>query len=76
MENNQCENIHPMLPINDNCGGELTNQDQHTFINGKYYINDCYYGDVIYSDNKLIQVKCNNIGLLTQGQILTIHIRQ
>ncbi len=76
MENNQCENIPPMLPINDNCGGELNNKDTHTFINGKYYINDCYYGDVIYSDNKLIQVQCNNGNKFMNGQILTIHIRQ
>ena len=23
MENNQCENIPPMLPINDNCAGNI-----------------------------------------------------
>jgi len=47
---------------------------KHSFKNGKYYKNDKYFGDVIYSDNKTIQVECKNDNIFMQGQIITIHL--
>lgn len=40
----------------------------HSFKNGKYYRDEMYFGDVIYADEKMIQVQCKN------GKIITMEI--
>jgi hypothetical protein len=40
---------------------------------GKFFCNDFYFGDVIFSDEKIVQVECKNKGKLTHGQIFTFN---
>lgn len=44
------------------------------FIDGKCYFDGKYYGDVVYAEDKIIQVKCNNGNRYMNGQIITIEI--
>jgi hypothetical protein len=44
----------------------------HVFIGGEYYRDGKYFGDVIYSDEKTIQVECKNGNKYMQGQIITL----
>ena len=45
---------------------------KHSFKGNKYYKDDNYFGDVIYSDEKMIQVECKNGNKYMQGQIITM----
>lgn len=49
------------------------NNPKHFFKDGKYYRNEKYFGDVIYTDEKIIQVECKNGNIFMEGQIITIH---
>jgi hypothetical protein len=46
----------------------------HSFKDGKYYRDEKYFGDVIYSDEKTIQVECKNGNKYMQGQIITMQL--
>ena len=46
----------------------------HSFKDGKYYRDEKYFGDVIYSDEKIIQVECKNGNKYMQGQIITMQL--
>lgn len=46
----------------------------HSFKDGKYYRDDKYFGDVIYSDDKMIQVECKNGNKYMEGQIITMQL--
>ena len=46
----------------------------HSFRDGKYYRDEQYFGDIIYSDEKTIQVECKNGNKYMQGQIITIQL--
>lgn len=46
----------------------------HSFKDGKYYRDEKYFGDVIYSDEKMIQVECKNGNKYMQGQIITMKL--
>lgn len=46
----------------------------HSFKDGKYYRDKKYFGDVIYSDEKMIQVECKNGNKYMEGQIITMHL--
>ena len=46
----------------------------HCFSDGKYYRDEKYFGDVIYSDDKTIQVECKNGNKYMEGQIITMHL--
>jgi hypothetical protein len=46
----------------------------HTFKDGKYYRDDKYFGDVIYSDEKTIQIECKNGNKYMEGQIVTMQL--
>lgn len=41
---------------------------------GKYYRDEKYFGDVIYSDEKMIQVECKNGNKYMEGQIITMQL--
>jgi len=46
----------------------------HSFKDGKYYRDEKYFGDVIYSDEKMIQVECKNGNRYMEGQIITMQL--
>jgi hypothetical protein len=46
----------------------------HSFKDGKYYRDENYFGDVIYSDEKMIQVECKNGNKYMEGQIITMKL--
>ena len=46
----------------------------HLFQDGKCYRDEEYFGDVIYSDGKIIQVECKNGNKYMQGQIITMQL--
>ena len=46
----------------------------HSFKDGKYYRDEKYVGDVIYSDDKIIQVECKNGNKYMEGQIITMQL--
>lgn len=46
----------------------------HSFKDGKYYRDEKYIGDVVYSDDKMIQVECKNGNKYMQGQIITMQL--
>ena len=46
----------------------------HSFKDGKCYRDEKYFGDVIYSDEKIIQVECKNGNRYMQGQIITMQL--
>ena len=46
----------------------------HSFKDGKYYRDEKYFGDVIYSDEKMIQVECKNGNKYMQGRIITMQL--
>jgi len=46
----------------------------HSFKDGKYYRDEKYFGDVIYSDEKMIQVECRNGNKYMEGQIITMQL--
>ncbi|REJ83139.1 MAG: hypothetical protein DWQ44_00025 [Bacteroidetes bacterium] len=45
---------------------------KHSFKDGKYYRDEKYFGDVIYSDEKIIQIECKNGNKYMEGQIITM----
>ena len=45
---------------------------KHAFKEGKYYQDGWYFGDVIFSDEKIIQVECKNGNKYMEGQIITL----
>lgn len=47
---------------------------KHSFKDGKYYRDKKYFGDVIYSDEKTIQVECKNGNRYMEGQIITMQL--
>lgn len=47
---------------------------KHSFKDGKYYRDDVYFGDVVYSDEKMIQVECKNGNKYMEGQIITMQL--
>jgi hypothetical protein len=47
---------------------------KHSFRDGKYYRDEKYFGDVIYSDEKTIQVECNNGNKYMEAQIITMQL--
>ena len=53
---------------------ENYNNPKNSFKDGKYYRNEKYFGDIIYTDEKIIQVECKNGNIFMEGQILTIHL--
>lgn len=71
MEKCICSGIQ--LPKNDKCCGELK-EIKHLFKNGKYYRDDKYFGDIIFSDGKIIQVECKNGNKYMHGQIITMRV--
>ena len=46
----------------------------HSFRDGKYYRDEKYFGDIIYSDEKMIQVECKNGNKYMKGQIITMQL--
>ena len=46
----------------------------HSFRDGKYYRDEKYFGDIIYSDEKIIQVECKNGNKYMKGQIITLQL--
>ena len=46
----------------------------HSFKEGKYYCDEKYFGDVVYSDEKIIQVECKNGNKYMEGQIITMQL--
>jgi len=46
----------------------------HSFKDGKYYRDEKYFGDIIYSDEKIIQVECKNGNKYMQGRIITMQL--
>ena len=44
------------------------------FIDGKCFLNGKYYGDVVFSNGKIIQVECKNGNRYMNGQIITISL--
>lgn len=46
----------------------------HLFKDGKYYRDEKYFGDVIYSDEKIIKVQCKNGNKYMEGQIITMQL--
>lgn len=46
----------------------------HSFKDGKCYRDEKYFGDVIYSDEKMIQVECKNGNKYMEGQIITMQL--
>ena len=50
------------------------NTSKDFFKDGKYYRNEKYFGDIIYTDEKTIQVECKNGNIFMEGQILTIQL--
>ena len=46
----------------------------HSFKDSKYYRDEEYFGDVIYSDEKMIQVECRNGNKYMEGQIITMQL--
>ena len=44
------------------------------FIDGKCFFNGTYYGDVVFSNGKIIQVECKNGNRYMNGQIITISL--
>lgn len=47
---------------------------KHSFKDGKYYCDEKYFGDVIYSDEKTIQVECKNGNRYMEGKIITMQL--
>lgn len=47
---------------------------KHSFKDGKCYRDEKYFGDVIYSDEKTIQVECKNGNKYMEGQIITMQL--
>ena len=47
---------------------------KHSFKHGKYYRDEKYFGHVIYSDEKTIQVECKNGNKYMEGQIITMQL--
>lgn len=72
-ENSICMQIDLSSAINDTCYTKLRNPNPY-FKDGKFYQYDKYYGDVIYSDEKIIQVECKNGNKYMEGQIITMHL--
>lgn len=46
----------------------------HSLKDGKYYRDEKYFGDVIYSDEKIIHVECKNGNKYMEGQIIKIQL--
>ena len=44
----------------------------HVFVGNEYFRDGKYYGDVIFRDENIIKVSCNNGNKYMRGQILTI----
>ena len=47
---------------------------KHSFKDGKCYRDEKYFGDVIYSDERIIQVECKNGNKYMEGQIITMQL--
>lgn len=54
--------------------GSFSSECTHSFKDGKYYRDENYFGDVIYSDEKMIQVECKNGNKYMEGQIITMKL--
>ena len=56
-----------------NCQNNII-RSEYRFEGIKVYKNDIFFGEIIYSDDKIIQVKCKNKNRYMQGQIFTMKI--
>jgi hypothetical protein len=61
--------------ISPNCGGGEYHRIKGICIKEvKFYRDDVYFGDVVFLDDKMIQVECKNGNKYMEGHIYTFHL--